>query len=497
MSALLELRGIGKRFGGVQALDGVSLELRRGEVLALLGENGAGKSTLMKVLAGVIAPDGGELRIDGRPVALRSVADALGAGIALIHQELNLADNLDLAGNVFLGREPRRLGWIDRARMRREAARFLEMAGLTVDPSTPLAGLPIGKRQQVEIAKALAVEARVLILDEPTSSLSVAETERLFEVVRELRSHGVSVIYISHRLGEVREIADRVEVLRDGRNAGSLERGEITHEAMVRLMVGRGLEEFFPRHDHEPGGVLLELRGLRTAAHPDHAVDLSVRAGEMVAIAGLVGAGRSELLRAVFGVDRRAGGTVEVAGKPLSGGSVRRAIAAGLALVSEDRKAEGLVLPMGVAENLSLAVQARDALPGGWLDLRRERERAGELGSRLRIKASAGQRVGQLSGGNQQKVALGKWLATDPRVLLLDEPTRGVDVGARQEIYALMDGLAREGRAVLFVSSDLAEVLGMADRVVVMHEGRVTGGLARGEATEERVMALATGGGGE
>ncbi|BCX48768.1 D-ribose transporter ATP-binding protein [Haloferula helveola] len=490
---LLEVRGVGKRFGGVQALQDVGLQLASGEVLALLGENGAGKSTLMKILAGVQPPDGGEILLDGEPVSFGSVADAMAAGLALIHQELNLATNLDVAENIFLGREPGRLGWVDRGRMHREAEPFLRMAGFDGDPDSNLASMPIGKRQQVEIAKALSVDARILIMDEPTSSLSLAETERLFEVIRDLKSRGVAVIYISHRLGEVEVIADRVEVLRDGRNAGGLPKDRIGHDAMVSLMVGRELDEFYPRRVQTAGKPLLKVRGLRTPAHPEHEVGFDVKAGEIVGVAGLVGAGRTEVLRALFGIDRREGGSVTVDGRDLRGGSVREAVSAGLALVPEDRKAEGVILGMDVPQNLSLACAWGDRLPGGFRNARKESERAGELGAAMRIKASPDQRVGLLSGGNQQKVALGKWLAMEPKVLLLDEPTRGVDVGAKHEIYALMEDLAERGKAVLFVSSDLPEVLGMADRILVMHEGRLAGELSRDEADEESVMALATG----
>ncbi|WP_193213398.1 sugar ABC transporter ATP-binding protein [Luteolibacter marinus] len=490
---LLEASGIGKRYSGVRALGGVDLTLERGEVLALIGENGAGKSTLMKILAGVQEADEGEIRIDGKPVRFRSVADAMDAGIALIHQELNLAPNLDAASNIFLGREPRKFGLIDETRMRREAAGFLEMAGLAMDPAAGLEGLSTGKLQQVEIAKALSVDARILIMDEPTSSLSQAETEVLFGVIRSLKSRGVAVIYISHRLGEVTELADRVSVLRDGANAGELARGEVDRERMIRLMVGRDLSEFYPGHAGVPGEVLLEVEKLRTSYWPDHEVSFRVRAGEVVGVAGLVGAGRSELLRCLFGIDRPLAGVIRVRGVEFEPENPRRAIAAGLALVPEDRKTQGLVLEMGVPDNLALASLWRDRRRGGWVNEAAVDELERRMGEAMRIKAAPGQAVGLLSGGNQQKVAFGKWLAMEPAVLLLDEPTRGVDVGAKREIHTLMAGLAERGKAVLFVSSDLEEVLGMADRVLVMHEGRLAGELDRGEASEESVMRLATG----
>ena len=495
MKPILEVRGVEKRFSGVHALKGVDLRLHEGEVLALLGENGAGKSTLMKILAGVQRADAGEIRMDGKVVDFHSVGEALEQGIALIHQELNLAENLDVAANVFLGREPRRWGLLDTGRMHREAGVWLEKAGLDVEPSTAVGELTIGRRQQVEIAKALAVDARILIMDEPTSSLSDSETRVLFGVIRELKRRGVAVIYISHRLGEVKEVADRVTVLRDGEWAGDLEKGEITHEAMVKKMVGRDLDAFFPRRQGKVGEEVLRVTDLRTTAHPGHSLSFSVRAGEIVGVAGLVGAGRSEALQAVFGVDRRLAGTVEVSGKTVKPDDPRAAIGAGLALVPEDRKRDGLVLEMGVPENLSLAALGRDALPGGFRRGSAERRIENEMGAAMKIKtAGEGQVVGRMSGGNQQKVVIGKWLAMDPEVLLLDEPTRGVDVGAKHEIYLLMEALAERGKAVLFVSSDLVEVLAMSDRVLVMHEGRLAGELSRGEATEESVMAMATGG---
>lgn len=495
MKPILEVRGVEKRFSGVHALKGVDLRLHEGEVLALLGENGAGKSTLMKILAGVQRADAGEICMDGKVVDFHSVGEALEQGIALIHQELNLAENLDVAANVFLGREPRRWGLLDTGRMHREAGVWLEKAGLDVEPSTAVGELTIGRRQQVEIAKALAVDARILIMDEPTSSLSDSETRVLFGVIRELKRRGVAVIYISHRLGEVKEVADRVTVLRDGEWAGDLEKGEITHEAMVKKMVGRDLDAFFPRRQGKVGAEVLRVTDLRTTAYPGHSLSFSVRAGEIVGVAGLVGAGRSEALQAVFGVDRRLAGTVEVSGVTVKPDDPRAAIGAGLALVPEDRKRDGLVLEMGVPENLSLAALGRDALPGGFRRGSAERRIESEMGEAMKIKtAGAGQVVGRMSGGNQQKVVIGKWLAMDPEVLLLDEPTRGVDVGAKHEIYLLMEALAERGKAVLFVSSDLVEVLAMSDRVLVMHEGRLAGELSRGEATEESVMAMATGG---
>ncbi|MCB1230524.1 MAG: sugar ABC transporter ATP-binding protein [Verrucomicrobiae bacterium] len=492
--SLLRVKGIGKQFPGVRALHDVGLYLKRGEVLAVLGENGAGKSTLMKILAGVQAPDSGDILIDGKPVTIGSVQDAMELGIALIHQELNLATNLSIGANIFLGREPRKFGLIDEAKIAAESRRFLDLVGLKIDPREIVGNLTIGRQQMVEIAKALSIDARVLIMDEPTSSLSSKETESLFEVIKDLRKRGVSIIYISHRLGEVRELADRVTVLRDGENAGDLERAEISHDRMVSLMVGRDLSQFYPHEPHTPGEVALEVKELRSPVHPRHPVSFSIRAGEIVGVAGLVGAGRTEMIETIFGVRTPVGGEVRVAGNPVSITSPRDAIRAGLALAPEDRKQQGLVLEMAVRENLSLASLSRDQRHG-FLNLGKETEISEEMIRKMRIKTPSDRQVVRyLSGGNQQKVVLGKWLAMKPKVLLLDEPTRGIDVGAKQEIYALMEELARSGVAILFVSSEMEEVLGMSDRALVMHEGRLTGELSRDELSEEAVMHLATGG---
>ena len=491
---LLEVRAVTKRFPGVVAIDGVDLELYPGEVVAILGENGAGKSSLMKVLAGVQQPDGGQIYLDGRPVDIDSTRTAIELGIALIHQELNLADNLDVGANVFLGREPVRGGLIDRAKIERESRAYLSRVGLDVSPNTLTADLSIGHQQLVEIAKALSSNARILIMDEPTSSLSTHEATRLFDVVKQLRSQGVCIVYISHRLGEVKELADRVVVLRDGKNAGKLARHEITHDAMVKLMVGRELSQFYAHQPHEPGDVVLEVDGLRTTSWPDHPLCFSLRAGEIVGVAGLVGAGRTEMLRALFGVDPIVGGEVRVAGEAVNLQSPYDAIEAGLALVPEDRKQQGLVLEMTVRENVGLAGLRRNRKPLGFLNFGVERRDSAEMIAKMKIKTPHDEQVVQyLSGGNQQKVVIGKWLALGPRVLLLDEPTRGIDIGAKQDIYALMEQLARMNVAILFVSSEMEEVLGMSDRALVMHEGRITGELKRHELSEEAVMQLATG----
>jgi len=489
----LEACGIVKTFPGVRALGGVSCHLERGEVLAIMGENGAGKSTLMKILAGVQCPDDGQLKMDGKTVRISSVPDALGHGIALIHQELNLASNLSVGANLFLGREPSRRGFIDEAAVRREAMKYLAMVGLDVDPATLVEELSIGRQQMVEIAKALSINARVLIMDEPTSSLSAREADALFAVIHALRDRGVGIVYISHRLAEVKALADRVTVLRDGENAGELRREEITHDRMISLMVGRDLSSFYARTENATGEVILEAKELRTPAHPTRTLNFSLRRGEIVGLAGLVGSGRTEVLTTLFGATPAVGGEIRVAGNAVTLDTPRTAVQQGLALAPEDRKQHGLILEMTVRENLSLATLERNA-SRGLVNRPAEMGLCQDMIARLRVKTPGPEQVVRyLSGGNQQKVVLGKWLAMDPRILLLDEPTRGIDVGAKHEIYALMESLARQGMAILFVSSEMEEMLGMADRVLVMHEGHLAGELSRAELSEEALMHLATG----
>lgn len=490
----LEVRNVSKQFPGVRALTGVNLQVFPGEVLALIGENGAGKSTLMKILAGVQMPDAGEILVEGNPVKLDSVQASMDAGISLIHQELNLADNLQVGANIFLGREPRQWGFIRKAELNRRAAEVLEKIGLQVAPKTPLSDLTIGKQQMVEIAKAMSVNARVLIMDEPTSSLSSHETEQLIAAVKDLRAKGIAVIYISHRLGEVRELADRVVVLRDGANAGNLDRNSITHDNMVRLMVGRDISQYYDRKPHAKGDVILEVSQLVTRTWPKHALNFAVRSGEVVGIAGLVGAGRTEMIRTLFGIDQPLSGQIKIAGKPVKIASPRDAIEAGIALVPEDRKQHGLVVDMPVWSNVGLAGLWANRLPGGFARKSKELSDTREMIQKLRIKTPHERQIARfLSGGNQQKVVLGKWLALGPKILLLDEPTRGIDVGAKQEIYRLMEELAKQGMAILFVSSELEEIIGMSDRTLVMHEGRLTGELPREKLSEEAIMRLATG----
>lgn len=490
---LLQACGLSKRFPGVRALHRVDLDLRQGEVLAVIGENGAGKSTLMKILAGIQEPDSGEIRLKGRPVRISTVRDAEALGIALIHQELNMADNLDVAGNIFLGREPRQLGFVRRARLYTEAVHWLGQIGLACSPRRLVSSLSLGHQQMVEIAKAVSTNAQVLIMDEPTSSLSQGETDQLYRVVKQLRAQGVAIVYISHRLGEVKELADRVLVLRDGQNAGQLAREEINHDAMVRLMVGRDLERHH-RACHARGKARLEVRGLRTGANPRQALNFMLRPGEIVGLAGLVGSGRTELLRVLFGIDPALSGEILVDDQPVRIDNPQAAIRAGLALVPEDRKQQGVILDMAINENVVLPSLRRQGR-SGFRQRKTEDSLAQRMATQLRVKAPhLDQRVQFLSGGNQQKIVLAKWLALEPKVLLLDEPTRGIDVGAKQDIYQLLDELAARGMAIFFASSEMEEVLRLSDRALVMHQGCIRGELAREDLSEEGIMHLATGG---
>lgn len=489
----LQVTSICKNFPGVRALHNVDLHVGPAEVLSVVGENGAGKSTLMKILAGVQSQDSGSIIVDGKQQRFRSVRDAMASGIALIHQELNLADNLSVAANIFLGREPLRRGMIDEAVVQQKSAEALDKVGLDVSPKTLVRELTIGQQQLVEIAKAVSFDAQVLIMDEPTSSLSAGESEKLFDVIRSLTARGVSILYISHRLAEVQDLSDRVTVLRDGENAGELLAGQINHDSLVQLMIGRDISRFYSRKPHDKGSLALQVDDLVTSTWPAEQLNFQIRSGEIVGIAGLVGAGRTEMLRTLFGVDRPLAGRIFVEEKLVSLRSPEDAIEAGIALVPEDRKHEGLVLEMNIRQNIGLAGHRRNAGFVGLLDFQQEAADSAEYSRKLKVKAPHDQHlVGTLSGGNQQKVVLAKWLSMNPKVLLLDEPTRGIDVGAKQEIYQLMDELAGQGMAVLFVSSELEEVIGMSDRAIVMHEGRISGELSREHLTENAVMKLAT-----
>jgi ribose transport system ATP-binding protein len=493
---LLCMRGISKGFPGVVALENVALNVNRGEVVALCGENGAGKSTLMKILGGVHQPDEGEILLDGRPVVIRHVNDAMDLGVALIHQELNVLDNLDVAANIFLGREPRSrmLGLIKQKRLHADAVPYLQRLGLSMSTRTRLDKLSIAQQQMVEIAKALSQNARLIVMDEPTSSLTLQETERLLTLIGELRNQGVSVVYISHRLAEVGRIADRVVVLRDGRNAGELNRSEISHDRIVRLMVGRDIQSFYAESHAAKTPGYLKIRNARSSRYPDQNISFEAARGEILGFAGLVGAGRSEIAKAIVGLDPAGSADVSLDGKPIHVRQPRDAISQGMYLVPEDRRGAGLVTEMSIRENISLP-SLRDYSAMLLISRQRERTAADQQIKSLRIKTPTAEAiVKNLSGGNQQKVVLGKWLAMKPRVMIFDEPTRGIDVGSKAEIHQLMRKLADNGAVVLMISSDMEEILHVSDRVAVMHEGKIAGVLNRVSCTEENIMNLAVGG---
>ncbi|MBA9004923.1 sugar ABC transporter ATP-binding protein [Thermomonospora cellulosilytica] len=493
----LALVDVSKAFGAVQALRGVTVELYAGEVHALAGENGAGKSTVVKTFAGVHRPDSGEVRLDGEPVVFGGPADAQAAGVAVIYQEPTLFPDLSVAENIFMGRQPRTsLGRIDRRAMHAAAADLFARLGVPLDPAQPARGLSIADQQVVEIAKAISRDAKVLIMDEPTAALTGQEVARLFAVTRTLREAGCAILFISHRLEEIFELCQRVTTLRDGTWVGTETLDGLTTDDLVQRMVGRELDDLYPKQEVAPGRVALKVSRLtREGVFTD--VSFQVRRGEIVALAGLVGAGRSEVARAIFGVDRWDAGEVEVDGRALPPASPTAAMAAGLAFVPEDRRQQGLVMDMSIERNMGLTQLRslrRASGPGPLISRRVERDRARDWALRLQLKFSRlSDPVGVLSGGNQQKVVLAKWLATEPSVLIVDEPTRGIDVGTKAEVHRLLSELAAQDMAVLMISSDLPEVLGMADRVLVMHEGRLVAEIPRAEATEESVMAAATG----
>jgi len=485
---LLAVRGLTKRFAATRALDGVDFDLVPGEVHALCGENGAGKSTLVNILAGLLAPDSGRLEWRGQVLQLSSPAASRALGIAVIHQDFDLAPNLSLADNLLLGREPRRFGvLLDRAGQRRQARRWLERVGLAMDPDTPVAALDAPGRQSLAIARALSQEARVLVMDEPTASLDAEDTRRLLERVRSLRAHGTSVIFISHKLGEVFALADRITVLRDGRSVGTSATADTAQDEVIAMMVGRAVSEEFHRSRREPGPVVLATRGLgRGRALRD--VDLEIRAGEVVGVYGLQGAGRTALVEALFGLAPANAGHISIDGADVRIRAPLNAIQHGLALVPGDRKARGLFPNLNVRENLTLAA-LRHLSRAGLLDRRREREVAERFSQRVGVRAAGlDQAITQLSGGNQQKVLLARWLVDPPRVLILHEPTSGVDVGARAEIYALLEGLLTEGVGILLVTSELPELQGLSDRILVLHRGAVVARMEGGEGSEQHIM---------
>ena len=488
---VVSLRGIGKSFGPVSVLRNINLDVFAGEILVLLGENGAGKSTLIKIVDGVYKPDAGQLLIGGEEVRFGSVHEAESAGISTIHQELSLADHLSVAENVLMAGLPNRLGVVDRRELKRRAARAVQRVGLTVPVETPVAELSVAQKQLVEIAKALAVDARILILDEPTAALTGSESERLFAIMEDLRSHGVAMIYISHHLEEVSRVGDRVAVLRDG-NLIDVVAADTPEDRLVEMMVGRAIQNHYPRRREwaGPPTAILQVREL-TSGQRVRDVSLEVGAGEVVGIAGMAGAGRNELLRAIIGADRYQSGAVIVNGTALRPGKISGAIGRRIGYVPEDRKREGLVLVASTSDNLGLAtLRATSRL--GLADLKGQRQRAAQIANRLSIRVSKlDDPVRNLSGGNQQKCVFGRWALAGTNLLLLDEPTRGVDVGARVEIYEFINELTASGGGVLMVSSDLPELLGMSDRVLVMNSGRIVGELTGDAATQEAVMNLA------
>ena len=498
----LEMRNVSKTFPGVKALNGVRLQAWGGEVLALMGENGAGKSTLMKILSGAYRPDAGaEILIDGKPVEITDPIAAKKHGIAIIYQELALAPNLTVAENIYLGTEPSRAGGrIDRRAMNEGCRAVLARLGAPFGPETRVGTLSIAEQQLVEIARALHGRSRILVLDEPTTALSSRETERLFALVRQLRDEGIALIYISHRMAEIYELSDRVTVLRDGTYVGTLDRDGLSAEALVKMMVGRDLSSFYTK-THDPHGsrgpVILEVRGITDGGRRVHPCSFQLHEGEVLGIAGLVGSGRTELARLVYGADAKRGGEVLIDGRPVRIDAPEDALRAGLAYLTEDRKGLGLFLDLSCAANINLGVIQRDSRKGGVLDLAAGKRRAAAAFDALRVRAASPQvLVGSLSGGNQQKVLLSRWLEIGPRVLILDEPTRGVDIGAKSEIYRIIDELAKRGIGVVVISSELPEVIGTCDRVLVMREGRLVGevGGPGGEpVTQENIMAYGAG----
>lgn len=493
------MRGVDKSFPGVHALKNVDLIVEAGDVLALLGENGAGKSTLIKVLGGAHRPDSGVIEIDGHAVEITSPQDSQRAGIGIIYQEFNLVPAMTVRENIFLGQEPGRISFIPARKERRRARELFDRIGVELDPDALVRDLTVAQQQIVEIAKALSLDSRIIVMDEPSAALSPREVEGLFRIVEELKSQGIGIVYVSHRLDEIFAICNRVTVLRDGAHVDSKPIGELTRETLIELMVGRKLENEFPKRtvakpteangDETRSG----LKVSKLVGGPKvKDVSFNVRRGEIVALTGLVGSGRTETARLIFGADQRGAGTITLDGKELNIKSPRDAIAAGICLLTEDRKGQGLILNRSVLENFGLPNLSR-LTRGGLIQEKRERDAFQSYVEQLQIKVSdPDQRAGNLSGGNQQKVVLAKWLERDAEVIIFDEPTRGIDVGAKFEIYLLMHRLVKQGKAILMISSELPEVLGMADRIVVLHEGRVTGEIDDVEfATQESIMSLA------
>jgi len=490
---ILKLTNIHKAFGGVQALAGANFELRPGEVHALVGENGAGKSTLVKVITGVHQPDAGEILFRGESVTVANPLVARRLGIAAIYQEAALFPDLDIAENIFMGRHPvrpftRRVAW---RQVYEQAAQPLRALGVDLDPRARVRGLTVAQLQMVEIAKALSFSAQVLIMDEPTSALTLNEVADLFRIARQLRDAGTAIVFISHRLDEVFELADRVTVLRDGHYVGTHDVSEVADDELIRMMVGRTLDDLFPKMDVERGEAVLRVEGL-TKERMFEDVSFELHQGEILGVAGLVGAGRTDVARAIFGVAPADRGTIWVNGQQARIYHPKDALALGIAYVPEDRQQHGLLLPMNITHNVTLPI-LREFANMGWLDQQAEAQKAQELAGRLEVRAAGlWQRACELSGGNQQKVVLAKWLAARPRILILDEPTRGIDVGTKAAVHELMNTLVSQGMAILMISSELPEILGMSDRILVMCEGSLAGHFTRAEATQEKIMAAAT-----
>ncbi|MEP6757265.1 MAG: sugar ABC transporter ATP-binding protein [Chthonomonadales bacterium] len=491
----LEMRNIVKNYPGVKALRDVSLKVRAGEIHALLGENGAGKSTMMKILAGAQSKDSGEILINGSTVNIDSPQKAMDLGVSIIYQEFNLVPFLNAAENIFLGREPRAAlpGFVDFNKMYKDSQEIIDKLGVPVNVRTPVNRLSVAQQQMVEIGKATSRSCKIIVMDEPSATLTDHELVSLFKLMRQLKSEGVAVIYISHRLEEIFEVCDRVTIMRDGEFISTDNIGDLTREDIIKKMVGRELTQMIPKEIASIGEVALKLTNVNRKGVL-HDINLEVRKGEVLGIAGLVGAGRTELARVIFGADPYDSGTIELFGKLTKIKSPQDAIKQGIGLVTEDRKQQGLVLGMAVRENISLAnLDSLSVL--GFIQAAKEKDVATKYCGDLRVKTpSIEQTVQNLSGGNQQKVVLAKWLFTNSKVLIFDEPTRGIDVGAKTEIYQLMNELARNGAAIIMISSELPEVLGMSDRILVMHEGRLSGELSRAEASQEKIMHLATGG---
>lgn len=489
---LLEIEGIRKAFPGVVALDNVGFKLRAGTVHALMGENGAGKSTLMKIIAGIYTPDKGEIRLKGRPITMRMPIDALSHGIAMIHQELNLMPYMTVAENVWITREPKtKLGFVDHGELERKTRELFERLSIRIDPGIEIQNLSVANRQMVEIAKAVSYNSQVLIMDEPTSALTETEVTHLFEIIRSLRAQGKGIIYITHKMNELFEIADEVSVFRDGRYIDTCASSAVTRDDIIKMMVGREITQMFPKEIVPIGSVVLSVKDLCVKGIFEN-VSFDIRAGEIVGMAGLVGSGRSNVAEALFGVVPATSGSIEVDGKPIVVNNPAKALAVGMAFLTEDRKETGCFLALNVLDNIASAALTQGYVRSGFVQGAALEKDCQNMAQRLRVKTpSMAEIIQNLSGGNQQKALVGRWLLTHPKILILDEPTRGIDVGAKAEIHRLVSELAGQGVAVLMISSEMPEVLGMSDRIVVMHEGHVTGIVDRKDADQVTIMGLA------